>query len=151
MEWLPNLPDGSVDLCYIDPPFFSNRNYEIIWGNSYETRSFGDRFAGGINHYIAWMRDRIVLIRKKLKDTGSFYLHCDWHASHYLKLACDDIFGRENFRNEIVWCYTGPTNTKRYYPRRFGVGLLRRRRHDGKGLRRVGKAVYLRRCQPRGG
>jgi len=105
MEWLPLLPDGSVDLCYIDPPFFSNKNYETIWGNSYEMRSFGDRFAGGIRHYVAWMRERIVFIHKKLKDTGSFYLHCDWHASHYLKIACDEIFGEENFRNEIIWRY----------------------------------------------
>ena len=65
LDWLPLIPDESIDLCYIDPPFFSNQNYEVIWGNSYETRSFGDRFAGGINHYIDWMKERIVLIHKK--------------------------------------------------------------------------------------
>ena len=108
MEWLPLITDESVDLCYIDPPFFSNKNYEIVWGNSYETRSFGDRFSGGIKHYIGWMRERLILIHRKLKDTATFYLHCDWHASHYLKVVCDDIFGYQNFRNEIVWWYDGP-------------------------------------------
>ena len=121
LEWMLSVPDDSVDLCYIDPPFFSNRNYEIVWGNSYETRSFGDRFAGGISHYTEWMEERIKIIYKKLKPTGSFYLHCDWHASHYLKIVCDKIFGYNNFRNEIVWCYTGPSNTKRYFPRKHDV------------------------------
>ena len=103
LVWLQLIPDKSIDLCYIDPPFFSNKNYEIVWGNSYETRSFGDRFEGGIKHYKEWMHDRIVLIHQKLKDTGSFYLHCDWHASHYLKIACDEVFGYKNFINEITW------------------------------------------------
>jgi site-specific DNA-methyltransferase (adenine-specific) len=103
LEWLKHVPDESVDLCYIDPPFFSNRNYEIIWGNGYETRSFGDRFAGGVSHYIEWMRPRISLIHRKLKRTGSLFLHCDWHASHRLRVLVEDVFGEEAFRNEIVW------------------------------------------------
>jgi len=70
------------------------------------------------------MRDRIVLIHKKLKDTGSFYLHCDWHASHYLKVACDDIFGRENFRNEIVWCYASPSRVSHHFPRKHDIVLF---------------------------
>lgn len=103
LEWLTYLTDESVDLCYIDPPFFSNRNYEVIWGNGYELRSFGDRFAGGISHYIEWMRPRIELIHRKLKKSGSIFLHCDWHAAHRLRCVLDDIFGESNFRNEIIW------------------------------------------------
>lgn len=103
LEWLQHIPDESVDLCYIDPPFFSNRNYEVIWGNGYELRSFGDRFAGGISHYIEWMRPRIELIHKKLKKTGSIFLHCDWHASHRLRCVLDDVFGEKMFVNEIIW------------------------------------------------
>ncbi|RYZ78568.1 MAG: site-specific DNA-methyltransferase, partial [Proteobacteria bacterium] len=103
LEWLAQVPDESVDLCYIDPPFFSNRNYEVIWGNGYELRAFGDRFAGGVSHYIEWMRPRIELIHKKLKSTGTIYLHCDWHASHRLRCMMDDIFGSNHFINEIVW------------------------------------------------
>lgn len=103
LEWLNDVPDSSVDLCYIDPPFFSNRNYEVIWGNGYELRSFGDRFSGGISHYIEWMRPRVELISKKLKASGCIVLHCDWHASHRLRVMLDEIFGEENFRNEIIW------------------------------------------------
>jgi len=115
IEWLEEISDQTIDLCYIDPPFFSNKNYEIVWGNSYEKRSFGDRFEGGVLHYIEWMKERIVLIHKKLKKTGSFYLHCGWDASHYLKIACDEIFGYNNFRNEIVWSYRRwPIKQKRF-------------------------------------
>jgi len=92
-----------VDLIYLDPPFFSNRHYEVVWGDEAEVRSFKDRWAGGINVYIGWMRERVVKMYDVLKDTGSFYLHCDWHASHYLKVMLDEIFGYHNFRNEIAW------------------------------------------------
>lgn len=105
LEWLTHLEDESVDLCYIDPPFFSNSNYEVIWGNGFEKRSFGDRFAGGITHYIEWMRPRIELIHKKLKKSGNIFLHCDHHANHRLRVLLDDIFGEKNFRNEIIWHY----------------------------------------------
>ena len=94
-----------ADLIYLDPPFFSNRHYEVIWGDEAEVRSFKDRWEGGINVYIEWMKERILKMYDALNETGSFYLHCDWHASHYLKVMLDDVFGYNNFRNEIVWCY----------------------------------------------
>tara|TARA_B110001454_G_scaffold28073_1_gene27445 strand:+ start:36771 stop:38312 length:1542 start_codon:yes stop_codon:yes gene_type:complete len=117
LDWLQQVPDESVDLCYIDPPFFSNRNYEVIWGNGYELRSFGDRFAGGIGHYIEWMRPRIELIHSKLKKTGSIFLHCDWHASHKLRCVLDDIFDESNFRNEIIWKRKNGSNSTEEAPR----------------------------------
>lgn len=107
LEWMRQFPDEFVDLCYIDPPFFSNRKYEIIFHDGEEIRAFEDRWKGGIEHYVAWMRDRVFEIHRLLKATGSFYLHCDYHASHYLKVMCDGIFGIENFRNEVVWHYGG--------------------------------------------
>jgi len=94
-----------VDLIYLDPPFFSNRHYEVVWGDEAEVRSFKDRWSGGIHVYIEWMRERVVKMHDILKATGSFYLHCDWHASHYLKIMLDEIFGYKNCRNEIIWCY----------------------------------------------
>jgi DNA modification methylase len=103
LEWLKDLPNESVDLCYIDPPFFSNRNYEVIWGNGYELRSFGDRFAGGISHYIDWMNPRIQLIHAKLKKSGAIFMHCDGNASHRLRVLLDEVFGEKNFRNLITW------------------------------------------------
>lgn len=92
-----------VDLIYLDPPFFSNKHYEVVWGDEAEIRSFKDRWAGGIHVYVEWMKERIVKMHDILEDTGSFYFHCDWHASHYLKVMLDDVFGYRNFQNEIVW------------------------------------------------
>lgn len=119
LEWLNWIPDESIDLCYIDPPFFSNRNYEVIWGNGAELRSFGDRFSGGISHYIEWMRERVSLIHKKLKSTGSIFVHCDSHANHRLRCMLDDIFGDENFKNEIIWKRTYTTGSSKSISNKF--------------------------------
>src|SRR5205823_117411 len=83
---LRKFPEASVDLIYLDPPFFSNRHYEIIWGDESEIRSFKDRWKGGIDHYIGWMKPRIEEMHRVLKPAGSIYLHCDWHASHRLRV-----------------------------------------------------------------
>jgi DNA modification methylase len=99
------LTPDSIDLIYLDPPFFSNRNYEVIWGDEAEIRSFNDRWEGGIEVYTAWMADRLRACHRVLKPSGSLYLHCDWHASHYLRTALDEIFGYNNFVNEIIWHY----------------------------------------------
>lgn len=105
-DQLAKLPDKCIDLIYIDPPFNSNRNYEVFWGETKEKRAFEDRHAS-TQAYIDFMRPRCVEIHRVLKDTGSFYFHCDDHASHYVKVMLDQIFGAQNFRNEIVWKRTG--------------------------------------------
>ena len=101
---LKEIPDESIDLIYIDPPFNSNRNYETFWGDTEEKRAFDDRF-GDADAYISYMRLRIVELYRVLKKTGSFYYHCDWHASHYVKIMLDQIFNFNNFQNEIAWHY----------------------------------------------
>ena len=102
LDQLKRLPDDCVDLCYIDPPFNSNRNYEVFWGETKERRSFEDRHES-TRAYIEYMRPRCVQIARVLKKTGSFYYHCDWHASHYVKVMLDQIFGENNFQNEVIW------------------------------------------------
>lgn len=102
LDQLRKLPDKCVDLIYIDPPFNSNRNYEVFWGETRETRSFEDRHES-TQAYIEFMRPRCVELGRVLKETGSLYFHCDWHASHYVKVMLDQILGEENFQNEIVW------------------------------------------------
>jgi DNA modification methylase len=102
LDQLKKLPDACVDLIYIDPPFNSNRNYEVFWGETKEKRSFEDRHAS-TQAYIEFMRPRCVEMARVLKKTGSFYYHCDWHASHYVKVMLDQIFSESNFINEIVW------------------------------------------------
>ena len=102
---LAALPEASVDLIYLDPPFFSNRHYEVIWGDEAEVRSFEDRWDGGIWQYVDWMKNRLLEMKRILKPTGTIYLHCDHHASHYLKVVLDEIFGTRQFLNEIIWHY----------------------------------------------
>ncbi len=102
LEQLKKLPENSVDLIYIDPPFNSNRNYEVFWGETKEKRAFKDRHAS-TQAYIEFMRPRCVELHRVLKKTGSFYYHCDWHASHYVKIMLDQIFSENQFQNEIVW------------------------------------------------
>lgn len=115
LEVLAKFPEKSVDLIYADPPFFSNKAYEIIWGNGAEMKVYEDRWKGGINVYIEWMKERLWQCYRVLKDTSSMYLHCDWHASHRLRVAMDEIFGEKNFQNEIIWWYhTGGASKKRF-------------------------------------
>ena len=116
---LSTFEGACIDLVYIDPPFFSNKTYEVIWGDEAEVRSFKDRWAGGIEHYIGWMEERVKEMHRVLKPTGSMYLHCDWHASHYLKIMMDKIFGEDNFQNEIIWNYGArATVRKSGFPRK---------------------------------
>ena len=115
LEVLPTMEKESIDLVYIDPPFFSSRYYEIIWGDEAEIRSFEDRWEGGINVYIDWMKERVMELHRVLKPTGSMYIHCDWHAGHYLKVMTDEIFGYHNFRSNLIWCYKTRQFSKRYW------------------------------------
>jgi DNA modification methylase len=119
LEVTSGFPAECVDLIYIDPPFFSNKQYEVIWGDGYEKRSFEDRWEGGIQHYIDWMRPRIEQLHRVLKPTGSLYLHLDDHAVHYLKIVCDQIFGYNNFVEEIIWHKKGGIKgTQKMFPRK---------------------------------
>jgi len=102
LDQLKKFPDGCVDLIYIDPPFNSNRNYEVFWGETKEKRSFEDRHAS-TQAYIEFMRPRCFELNRVLKKTGSFYYHCDWHASHYVKIMLDQIFSENHFQTEIIW------------------------------------------------
>ncbi len=111
LEILKSIESESVDLIYLDPPFFSNRNYEVIWGDKGEVRSFEDRWAGGVDHYIAWLKERVEEMHRILKPTGSIFLHCDWHANAYIRVfILDKIFGYSNFLGEITWQRTNIHN-----------------------------------------
>jgi len=116
--------EDSVDLIYLDPPFFSSRYYEVIWGDGYERRAFEDRWKGGINHYTRWMRKRLERCFFALKKTGSIYLHCDWHANYKLREVMEDIFGENNFQNEVIWYYRGGGVSKKRFARRHDTILF---------------------------
>ena len=102
---------GKVDLVYIDPPFDSKADYkkkislrgQTVTNDSsaFEEKQYGDIWTN--DEYLQFMYERLILIRELLSDTGSAYLHCDWHKSHHLRLIMDEIFGVDCYRNEIVW------------------------------------------------
>ena len=97
------LPAGSIDLIYLDPPFFTGREQRAAVVG--KVRSFADTWQGGMPEYLAWLTPRLAGIRRLLTARGSLFVHLDWHASHYVKCALDGLFGAANFRNEIVWHY----------------------------------------------
>lgn len=101
------MPSESIDLIYIDPPFFSGRNYNVIFGDKNEVRSFSDIWEVGMPGYLVWLNARLWEMKRLLKSTGSIYVHLDWHAAHYVKVEMDKIFGAGNFRNEVIWHYSG--------------------------------------------
>ena len=104
---------GKVDLIYIDPPFDSKADYKKkikVKGKevssdslAFEEKQYGDIWTN--DEYLQFMYERLILCKELLSDTGSIYVHCDWHKSAYLKCVLDSIFGQDNFRNEIIWCY----------------------------------------------
>ena len=106
---------GKVDLIYIDPPFDSKADYRTkvtLPGVELEQKptvieqfAYSDTWADGTASYLAMITPRLVLMRELLADTGSIYVHLDWHVGHYVKLVADDIFGKDNFVNEIIWHY----------------------------------------------
>jgi site-specific DNA-methyltransferase (adenine-specific) len=109
------LPSESIDLIYIDPPFFSGRQYNIIFGDQNEVRSFTDIWEGGMPGYLIWLNARLYEMKRLLKKTGSIMIHLDEHAVHYVKVEMDKVFGYSSFVNEIIWHYTGGGRSKRYF------------------------------------
>lgn len=124
---LPSL-HGKVDLIYIDPPFDSKADYRtkltLPGGDisqkptTIEQFAYADTWKDGTVSYLRMLYPRLVLMRELLSDHGSIYVHIDWHVGHYVKVLMDEIFGKENFRNDIAWCYSGPTPTNTTYARK---------------------------------
>lgn len=117
-----------VDLVYIDPPFASGADYakkvyirrnpkvaEVIAKAEEELdidefKVFEEKMYGDVwdkEKYLNWMYENLVAIKSVMSDTASIYVHLDWHIGHYVKILMDEIFGEDNFRNEIIWCYSG--------------------------------------------
>ena len=155
-----SIEDESIDLIYIDPPFNSKRDYNVLFETidlsdaKAQKQAFADTWSNivyldeinqiqelnlslykflstlddlklpkGIVSYLTIMAHRIWYMHRKLKKTGSFYLHCDPTMSHYLKIVCDLIFSKKNFKNEIIWCYSGGGIPKKDFPRKHDVIL----------------------------
>ena len=149
---LRSINDETIDLIYLDPPFNTGREwvdpmqsdikFEDTWCWSdehedlrWELRRFDPKIVALIDAlkevngdawraYLTYMGIRLLEMYRVLKPTGSIYFHCDPTMSHGIKLIMDAIFGRKNFRNEIVWCYTGPSRATKHFPRKHDVILF---------------------------
>jgi len=118
-EHTPSLR-GKVDLIYIDPPFDSKADYRtkvVLPGVELEQKptvieqfAYSDTWSDGTASYLAMMTPRLILMRELLADTGSIYVHLDWHVGHYVKLVLDEVFGKDNFRNDISWIRSASHN-----------------------------------------
>ncbi|MEW5805171.1 MAG: site-specific DNA-methyltransferase [Patescibacteria group bacterium] len=105
---------GKINLIYIDPPFATGDDFSFTVNigdqaevtkepSALEVKAYRDTWGKGMQSYLQMMYDRLVLMKELLADDGSIYVHLDWHVGHYVKAIMDEIFGRENFRNEIIW------------------------------------------------
>ncbi len=118
---LQTLATGCIDLIYIDPPYFTNRNHQGVARtannnvNANNELHFTDRWQGGSAEYLAWLEPRLREMKRVLSPHGNLLLHLDWHIVHYAKVLCDSIFGPEAFQNELVWYYqTGGASKGRF-------------------------------------
>ena len=133
-----------VDLVYIDPPFASGADYakkvyirrnpkvaEVISKAEEEMedddlKAFEEKMYGDVwdkEKYLNWMYENLVAIKSVMSDTASIYVHLDWHIGHYAKILMDEIFGEDNFRNELVWCYTAASNVGLDFPKKHDTIL----------------------------
>lgn len=133
-----------VDLVYIDPPFASGADYakkvyirqnpkiaqaieqaQIEMGEDFQ--SFEEKMYGDIwnkEDYLNWMYENLMAIKSIMSENASIYVHLDWHIGHYVKILMDEVFGEDNFRNEIVWCYTGTGKATQYFKRKHDCIFL---------------------------
>src|SRR3989304_4714510 len=111
-ELIGTLSAESVDLVYLDPPFFTQKTHSLVTRDNSTEFSFEDKWSS-LQEYLAFMQDVLTQCRRALKDTGSIFLHCDKSASHHLRILLDKVFGEVNFQSEIVWSYKRWSNSKK--------------------------------------
>ena len=122
---------GKINMIYIDPPFDSKADYKKRIEmkekkvendlTAFEEKQYTDIWTN--DEYLQFMYERLILMRELLSDQGTIYLHCDPTMSHYLKLVMDEVFGRNQFLNEIIWHYTGGGRSKTYFSHKHDVIL----------------------------
>ena len=124
--------EGSIDLIYADPPFFTNRHYPARVGRGEDSRrpqewllaeGYPDHWTS-LEAYLDMLYPRLVLMHRLLSPTGTLYLHLDWHANSYARLLLDEIFGAERLLNEIVWIYHGPSPIRSAFNRKHDTLLV---------------------------
>ena len=133
MEWLLREKNmgGKLKMVYIDPPFFSNADYaaevkidtEKLKLAAVKQKAYRDTWENGMEEYLSMLAYRLYLIRELLAEDGGIWIHLDWHAVHYVKIIADEIFGQENFINEVIWTYKSGGVSKRRFARKHDTLL----------------------------
>ncbi|MHA1847201.1 MAG: DNA methyltransferase, partial [Promethearchaeota archaeon] len=125
---LENGYKGKIDLIYVDPPFLTGDDFYTKTPVSKDGISiepdviaYQDRWEGGLTSYLSMLHQEIHLMHELLSVKGAIFVHVDWHAGHYIKILLDEIFGKRNFRNEIVWHYGGPSPVKTSFPKKHDI------------------------------
>lgn len=112
---------GKIKLIYIDPPFFSKADYDAMVkcdGENIKHKAYEDTWSLGMKGYLKMLTARLLLMKDLLADDGLIWVHLDFHAVHYVRIIMDEIFGADNFVNEIIWHYKSGGSTKRRFSRK---------------------------------
>lgn len=112
LDVLQSMQPGSIDLVYLDPPFFTKAKHRMKNRERTAEFSFDDRWHSN-QEYVAFLKDRLIKMRRVMKDTASIFVHCDRRASHHIRILLDHVFGEQNFRSEIIWHYKRWSNSKK--------------------------------------
>lgn len=109
---LPKIDDQSIQLVYLDPPFFTQKSHSLRTRDNTVEYRFEDRW-DSLEGYLSFIREVLIQCKRLLKYNGSIFLHCDKSASHHLRILLDEIFGINNFQSEIIWAYKRWSNSKK--------------------------------------
>ena len=112
LDHLKKIPENSVDLIYLDPPFLTGKVFTGISKDALKTYSFDDIWDSS-TEYAKFLFDRLIQCKFLLKDTGSIFVHCDRNSTHIVRKVLDMIFGEDNFQSEIIWSYKRWSNSKK--------------------------------------
>ena len=124
---------GKLQLVYMDPPFYSNASYDAVIKlksphvedePTIKPMAYDDHWKTGMEDYLKMLCVRFFLIKDLLSDEGCFWVHLDWHVVHYVKILMDEIFGEDNFVNEIIWNYKSGGTGKRNFSRKHDTLLF---------------------------
>lgn len=110
LEVMKTLANNSIDLIYLDPPFFTNKTHSLVSRDRQSSYSFADNWLSH-NSYADFMYQRLLEIHRILKNTGSVFIHCDKTANYIIRLVAEEVFGTDNFRSEIIWSYKRWSNS----------------------------------------
>ena len=124
---------GKINMIYIDPPFFTKAAYDaVIQFAPVEGKklppvkhpAYEDIWQRDMEEYLKMLTSRLCLMKELLADDGTIWVHLDWHVVHYVKIFMDEIFGEENFVNEIIWHYKSGGSGKRHFARKHDTILV---------------------------